>query len=120
MAAKSKDGSIVHVEITSKSPPKTKAFFAEVFGWKFTEMPEMGYATFEPAAKPAGGMMKSGKGMPVGVTNYLLATSIDKTLGKVTKAGGKVVRPKTEIPGVGWFAVIQTPGEVVFALFQPK
>ena len=39
----SKPGSIVHAELHSADPAKTKQFYGEVFGWKFEEMPEMNY-----------------------------------------------------------------------------
>ncbi len=57
-----KPGSFVHIEITSTDPARTRKFCEEVFGWSFEEMPEMNYATFEPASSPGGGLQAHATG----------------------------------------------------------
>src|SRR2546427_11213021 len=55
----SKPGSIVHVELHSADPAKSKAFYGEVFGWKFEEMPEMNYTMWRGGEEPGGGGMET-------------------------------------------------------------
>ena len=43
---------------------------------------------------------------------------IDAALAKLTALGGAVHRGKTEIPGIGWFAVVADPQGAGFHLFQ--
>jgi predicted enzyme related to lactoylglutathione lyase len=51
-------------------------------------------------------------------TLYVGVDSIDSTVAKVTQSGGKVVTPKTPIPGMGAYArVADTEGNVI-GLFQ--
>jgi predicted enzyme related to lactoylglutathione lyase len=51
-------------------------------------------------------------------TLYVGVSSIDSTIEKVTKAGGRVVTPKTPIPNMGAYArVADTEGNVI-GLFQ--
>ena len=50
-----------------------------------------------------GGMMKRSAETPTPVVT-IGVDSVDDTLKKVEAGGGSVVRPKTEIPGMGSFA----------------
>lgn len=115
--AQQKEGSIVHIEIHSSDPTRTKEFYREVFGWKFQDIPEMNYTTFEAPNAPHGGLQKHGEKGPT-VLNYILANDIARTLVRIEKAGGKVVVPKSEIAKFGWYAVFQEPGGTVQAVYQ--
>ena len=112
-----KPNSVVHVEIHSNAPEKTKAFLKDVFDWKFQDMPEMNYSTFEAPSAPGGGLQKA-ENMPAGVLDYILSEDIDGTLKKIQSSGGAVVMPKAEIPGMGWFAVFQDPTGITLALYE--
>ena len=116
MAAR-KEGSIVHIEIHSSDPARTKEFYNEVFGWKFQDIPEMDYTTFEAPSAPHGGLQKHGEKGPT-VLNYILVNDIVRTLERIENAGGMVMVPKSEIPNIGWYAVFQEPGGTVQALYQ--
>lgn len=120
MPQQPKPGAIVHVELITKNPSKTKHFYAEVFGWKFQEIPEMNYATFEAPSGPGGGVTPPMGGMQPGVLNYILSDAIEKTSKKIEQAGGRILTPKTEIPNMGWFAVFQDSEGTVNALYQAK
>jgi len=112
-----KPNSVVHVEIHSNAPEKTKAFLKDVFDWKFQDMPEMNYSMFEAPSAPGGGLQKA-ENLPAGIINYILSEDIDGTLKKIQSSGGAVVMPKAEIPGMGWFAVFQDPTAITLALYE--
>jgi len=112
-----KPNSVVHVEIHSNAPEKTKAFLKDVFDWKFQDMPEMNYSMFEAPSAPGGGLQKA-ENLPAGIINYILSEDIDGTLKKIQSSGGAVVMPKAEIPGMGWFAVFQDPTGITLALYE--
>ncbi len=118
MPQQPKEGAIVHVEYLSNDPDRTKRFYRDVFGWKFQDMPEMGYSTWEAPTRPGGGLMKTPEGQTPGVLNYLLANDIEATLRRISAAGGAVLKPKQEIPGIGWWALFSEPGGTVTALYQ--
>ncbi len=113
-------GNYVWVELVSKKPKETEAFFHKVFGWKMEKDPHMDYTMYETTAEPHGGirspMMKE---EPPCCLPYIGVKSIEKTLSQIKAAGGKVFVPKTEIPP-GWFAVFHAPGGVVQALMESK
>ena len=107
------------IEIVSRKPRETQAFFHKVFGWKITKDPVMeGYTFYETTAEPHGGVRTPMmKGEPPGSLPYIGVKSIDKTIIKIKAAKGKILVPKTKIPP-GWFAVFQAPGGVVQALLE--
>jgi hypothetical protein len=108
----------VHVEFHSNDPVRTKQFYGQVFGYKFEDIPAMNYSLWKAPGGPAGGLMKVLENRPPQVLNYLLANDIERTLAKVSAAGGAVLQPKMEIPGQGWWALFQEPGGTVMALYQ--
>jgi len=114
-----KPNSIVHVEFHSTAPEKTKAFLSDVFGWKFQDMPEMNYSMFDPPSAPGGGLQKA-ENLPAGVLDYILSENIERTLGKIRASGGTVLMPKTEIPGMGWFAVFNDPTGIALAVYEAQ
>lgn len=118
MPEKPKVGSIVHVEFAVKDPTKVKKFYGDLFGWKFTDVPEMNYVLFEAPSGPGGGIGPVMEGQQPGITNYLYVTNIDETIKKIERAGGKIVAPKQEVPGQGWMAWFQDPAGTRMALWQ--
>ena len=114
-----KPNSVVHVEIHSNAPEKTKAFLKDVFDWKFQDMPEMNYSMFEAPSAPGGGLQKA-ENLPAGVLDYILSKDIDGTVKKIQSSGGSIVTPKMEIPGMGFFAVFQDPTGITLALYEPQ
>jgi len=119
MAERPKPGSIVHVEFHVKEPKKVEKFYGNLFGWKFTPVPGMDYALFEAPSGPPGGVggLQPGN-WEEGVLNYILVNSVDDHVKRIEKAGGKVLTPKMEVPGQGWFALFQDPAGTKMALWQ--
>jgi predicted enzyme related to lactoylglutathione lyase len=116
----SKPGSIVHVELHSADPAKTKQFYGEVFGWKFEEMPAMNYTLWRAPNEPAGGIMQTMEGRPPQVLNYIMSESVENSLRDIVDAGGIVIQPKMEIPGQGWWALFQEPGGTMMAIYEGR
>ena len=120
----------MHFEIPANNVEKLKKFYYDLFGWKIEKMPgEMEYWGIETvpvdkegmAIRPGvnGGMMKRQmtEQKPV---NYISVESVDKYSEKVVKLGGKIVVPKMEIPGMGWWALALDPEGNQIGLFQIK
>jgi predicted enzyme related to lactoylglutathione lyase len=64
-----------------------------------------------------GGLMKSPDGA-VRVTDSIEVTSIDVYLNKIVENGGKVVVPKTPVPGMGYFAYCTDSQGLIFGVFE--
>ena len=119
MAAK-----VVHFEIPFDDKGRAMKFYTDTFGWTLTDMPEMSYVMAQSVAvdenqtpkEPGainGGLFQRPKDAP-NPTLYVDVSSIDEALKKVKAGGGKVVTPRTPIPGMGAFArIADTEGNVI-------
>jgi predicted enzyme related to lactoylglutathione lyase len=108
---------IVHFEIPSDNIERSRRFYNELFGWNIEQfsgsekMPDgMEYwmiTTTDDKGNKAvgGGMMKRQNPQQQGITNYINVKSVQEQSSKVEQLGGKVMMPKTPVPGMGYFAV---------------
>ena len=111
---------VVHFEIPFDDKARAMKFYADVIGWKLTDIPEMSYVMAETVATNESQMPKEPGAINGGLfqrpkeaphpTVYVGVDSIDDVLKKVTGGGGKVVTPRTPIPGMGAFARISRSG----------
>ena len=109
----------VHIEISAKDRVADAKFYSEVFGWKIEQVPEMNYATFATGEGVGGGLNPVTPENPAGtVTVYIGTDSIEESLAQINAHGGKTVLPKTEIPGMGWFAMFKDPSGNTLALYK--
>lgn len=110
---------IVHVEIPAVNREVAGEFYADLFGWKIQPVPEMNYTMWEAGnGDEYGGFPQVSEENPAGqVLIYIASEDIDADLKKVEKLGGKVLRQKVEIPGMGWYGVFQDPTGNVLALY---
>ncbi|UCD17271.1 MAG: VOC family protein [Candidatus Zixiibacteriota bacterium] len=96
---------ICHIEIPAKDFARIGKFYADVFGWGTENIPEMDYMMFKPPDGVSGGFDKNLTIADVGgITLYIEVEEVDTILKKVEENGGKTLKPKTEIPGVGHIA----------------
>ena len=102
---------IVHIEFSASDRQAAGKFYAELFGWKVQQMPEMNYATIDTGQTGIGaGLNPVQENYPAGtVIVYIHSDDIDATLARVQELGGKILVPKSEIPGVGWFGMFADP-----------
>ena len=99
---------IVHIEFSAENRESTGEFYANLFGWEVQQIPEMNYATFGSQEGLGGGFNPYSESAPAGTTVVYIGTDdIPSTLQEIEKAGGKALVPKTEIPGMGWFAFFE-------------
>jgi len=109
---------IVHVEIPSANVKAAGEFYQQLFGWNLQHMPEMNYTMWESEGGSSGGFPEVSDENPAGqVTVYIHSDDIDADLKRVEELGGKVIHPKAEIPGTGWFGLFQDPTGNVLAVY---
>jgi uncharacterized protein len=122
-----KEHTLVHFEIPANDPAKLSSFYEQLFNWKLDRMPNpmgpMDYFMISHkdagAGETMGGIYKRTMG-EIGLVNYFSVVNIDQSLKKAASLGGNIVKAKQEIPGMGFFAILQDPDSNLFALFQPK
>lgn len=112
---------IVWFEIPADDTTRAKAFYKKLFGWKINALPHMPeyfhLDTGGPDASPDGGMMKRMHPQHT-ITNYVSVPSVDKFTAKIEKLGGAVCKPKTAVPGMGYFAICNDTENNTFAIWE--
>lgn len=109
----------VHVEIPARDLRRAKAFYGKIFGWTFTDMGK-DYTLFAPPGGGVGGGINKVKQVPqrAAVQAYIDVANIDAKLKEIKKARGRVLKPKMETPGYGWWASFADPQGAVLFLWQ--
>jgi len=91
---------INYLEFPARDIDATKAFFGAVFDWEFIDYgPE--YTAFSNAAID-GGFFKSSLNVSTDTGSALIvfySDALERTLEKITAAGGSVIKPIFEFPG---------------------
>ena len=118
----------VHFEIHASDPAKLSKFYAEVFGWQITHMPQFDYYLIDTGGNDGpginGGFVKrmgpaAPDGAPVNAFVCSLGVaSVDEAFAKALAAGATVALPKMAIPGVGYQAYIRDPDDNIVGLHQ--
>ena len=99
---------IDYIEFPVTDLKKTKAFYAEILGWKFEDYGE-DYTSFHDG-RLAGGFYKSPAVRTGGPLVVIYATDIDGMLAKVAAAGSTTVKPIFEFPGGRRFHFVDPSG----------
>lgn len=115
---------VVHFEITADDPHRAAAFYRDVFGWKIEQWEgsePYSLATTGPEGANGinGAIMKRGATVSCPV-NTIDVPSFDEFCEKVRAAGGEVLTPRQDIPGVGSHAYCRDTEGNVFGIIEPK
>lgn len=111
---------IVHFEIPADDVERARKFYSELFGWDIKEAaPGMEYWLFSTGGEKSvgGGMMKRQNPRQT-ILDYFDVPSIEQYAAHIEKLGGKVVVPKTAVPGAGYFAVCIDTENNAFGLWK--
>ena len=112
----------IHFDLTVDNPERAMKFYKDIFGWKFEKWDgpmEYWMVTTGDEKEPGinGGLAKKSEtGMPN--MNTIGVSSVDKFSKIIQDNGGKVLMPKTPIPGVGWFATCQDTEGNTFGIIE--
>lgn len=121
---------VVHFEIQADDPNRAKAFYEKAFGWKVEQMmskEEGGMMDYwglhtGPEGTPGinGGMYERPKDDVLHTYDCTIQVDdIDLTTAAIREHGGKILREKSEILGVGLFvSALDTEGNK-FGVLQP-
>ncbi len=113
----------VHVELSTNDVAKAKSFYSQLFDWKLEDMPmEKGTYTMINVGEGTGGglMQHPMAGAPSMWLSYVLVDDIEAATKKVKALGGTVMKDKTEVPDMGWLAIIIDPTGAMLGLWKAK
>lgn len=103
--------SISHIEIPAQKRPEMAKFYEQIFGWKIEHMDAKGmpYSIWQ-SGNVRGGFPEIGVEAKAGkIVLYLDSDDIEADLELINTHGGKTLKGKTEIPGIGWYAEFADP-----------
>jgi hypothetical protein len=105
---------VVHFEIRSPDPDASRTFYGQLFGWTFPDGGIPGYSYVETGTEGAipGGIGPLQDGAPL-VTFFVGVADVAGTLEAAVAAGGRVVQPATQVPGVTFGLLADPQGQVV-------
>ena len=116
---------VVHFEVPYDDLERAKKFYIDVFGWKIQSMPEMNYNIVHtvdvdeqqmPKYKGAinGGMYKRDDLSAKGPVIVISVQSIDESIKKIEKVGGKIFKSKVSVGQMGFYSqIIDTEGNII-------
>lgn len=123
-AAKTKwAANVVWFEIPAEDLARAKKFYRALFGWNINPFPNSPVAEYEhidtggPDASPDGGLLRR-VDPEQRITNYINVPSIAKFAAKIEKLGGSICKPKTAVPGMGYFAICKDTEDNTFAIWE--
>jgi uncharacterized protein len=110
---------IIHWELLVADEVKGKEFYGNVFDWEFNQSSFPGYSLIETGMPPGGGILTKPDMAPTFALNtYFKVDDVDATLAKALAAGGTIIAPKTEIPGVGHWAMFADLDGIPIGILQ--
>ena len=112
-------GEINHVEFPADDPQRAMRFYEAVAGWEFSAMEGMpDYWVYRSAEGYGGAVGRRGVSVGQVIRDYITVRSIEDALAAAERTGGTIKEPKSEVPGLGWFAVVIDPEGSEVGLFE--
>jgi predicted enzyme related to lactoylglutathione lyase len=120
-------GDFIWYELITPDPAGAKAFYDAVVGWTVEAQPsgEMDYRMIGRAdGRSAGGVMRltdemaSHGARPIWL-GYINVDDVNASVASIEGAGGKVLMPAFDIPGIGRIAMVADPQGAPFYVMKP-
>lgn len=103
---------VIHTEIRSADPDATRAFFADLFGWKVaSEGAFPGYTFIDTGAE--GGPYVAISPLQSAedeVLFFVAVEDVEATLAKAESLGGAIVQPAQHVPGTSFGVLADAQG----------
>jgi predicted enzyme related to lactoylglutathione lyase len=121
-------GNFIWYDVMTNDTKAAGDFYKEVVGWSAAEFPMAdgsNYTVFSQGQTMVGGLMKippeaSAMGAKPCWSGYIAVDDVDADAKRIGEAGGKIMRPPTDIPNIGRFAVAADTGGAMFLIFKPS
>ena len=125
-----KKNQVAHFEIYADDPDRLGHFYTSLFDWSIERVPGMDYGWIKTVETDAKGMPSQLGGINGGILkrpagyegrswiNYVNVESLEATVDRPQKLGATVMKGKSPVPGMGWFAMLTDPQGNPFAIWQ--
>ena len=115
-------GRFVWHELMTTDTDAASDFYSDVVPWKAEDSGMPSYSLWMSGKYRSGGLMalpEDQSATPPHWIIYIGTPDVDETVAAAEKLGGKVLKPASDIPNVGRFAVLSDPQGAAFAVFTP-
>lgn len=113
---------VVHFDISADDPARAAEFYREVFGWRIEKWAgPFDYwliETGDPDEPGIGGGLARREKPSDGITNIIDVPSADDFAARVASMGGKVIQPKTALPGEGYLVICEDTEGNTFGIME--
>ncbi len=113
---------VIHFEIPADDPERSIKFYESVFGWtieKWDGPIEYWLIMTGDENEPGiDGALARREDPETRVENTIDVKDLDQTLLEVEANGGKIIRPRMAVPGVGWMAYFKDTEGNTFGLME--
>ncbi|RMG93902.1 MAG: VOC family protein [Chloroflexi bacterium] len=119
-------GTFSWIDIITTDPEAGKAFYSQLFGWTYEDLPAGEGAVYTMFRKNGldvaalSGMPPGQEQMPPHWNSYVTVDNVDEAAAKASNLGGNVVMPPFDVLEAGRMAVVQDPTGAFFMLWQAK
>lgn len=125
-----KKNSVAHFEIYADDVDKLQQFYTSMFDWSVQPVPGMDYRLIKTVDTDEKGMPTQTGGINGGImkrpagyegrawVNYVNVESLEASMDRAQKLGATLMKGKSPVPGMGWFAMLIDPQGNPFALWQ--
>lgn len=117
-------GRFVWHELMTSDTDAASDFYSRIVPWKAEDSGMPSYSLWMSGKTRAGGLMAlpeaDGSATPPHWIIYVGTPDVDATVAAAEKLGGRLLKPASDIPNVGRFAVLADPQGAAFAVFTPS
>lgn len=112
---------VMWFEVLGNDGGKLRKFYGDLFGWTFDVLPQVGYGVVATGDSRGimGGVGQTYPGTKSWVTFYTETPDVTASLAKAQSLGGKVVLPRTQLPGTV-IGIFEDPEGHVLGLVEAK
>ncbi len=122
-------GTVIWSELMTRDVEGARRYYADRLGWRIEAMPMAGDAgdylvAFRGDEMVAGLVdmtaMPGMEGLPPHWFTYFAVDDVDAAAEATAAAGGTVIRPPFDVPGVGRIAILHDPTGAAMGLMTPS
>jgi uncharacterized protein len=106
---------VVHAEIRSADPDKTREFFADLFGWKIASEGAFPGYTFIDTGVPGGTYVAISPRQTAEdeVLFFVAVEDVAATLERAEQLGGRIIQPAQHVPGTSFGVFADAQGHKI-------
>ncbi len=111
---------LVHFEIPADDVKRARTFYTKLFDWKIETAegyPDYWYVTTTGENAVHGGMMER-QDPQQQIAHYIDVPSVSEYVEKIEDLGGRILVPKTVVPGMGYMAMCLDTEHNVFGIWE--